>query len=410
MSKQPLSVYESAGEIELGRGEVISTTDLSAHPGNYPVYSSSAVGEGIFGKYGRHMFDEELITWSIDGGGKPFYRKKHKYSVTNVCGFLRIHRRDLWNYRYLHAILERLQSGIQFDYQMKAHPSVIRELYKLERIPLAEQNAIADVLDTLDTAIHQTEAIVEKLKQVKQGLLHDLLTRGVDANGELRPSYEEAPHLYQDSPLGWIPKEWECRQLEKLAKYVNGKTFDAGAWSDIGIPIIRIQNLNGSPEFNYYTGKVNEAWHIYPGDLLFAWAGQRGVSFGARLWQGPEGVLNQHIFKVTPNPEIISKTYLFHLLRFRQTAIEDSAHGFKDSFLHVTRGELGEIFAAIPSLREQSLIEERIFAYEKKLLNEEIRLKKLQRMKSALMNDLLTGRVRVTPLLQGTSQTPKFEP
>lgn len=64
-----------------------------------------------------------------------------------------------------------------------------------------EKLKIAQLLDTLDTAIHQTDAIVEKLKQVKQGLLHDLLTRGVDANGELRPSHDVALELYQESPL-----------------------------------------------------------------------------------------------------------------------------------------------------------------------------------------------------------------
>ncbi len=69
------------------------------------------------------------------------------------------------------------------------------------------------VLDTLDTAIHETEAIIAKLKAVKQGLLHDLLTRGIDANGELRPPQAEAPHLYKQSPLGWIPKEWETSSV-----------------------------------------------------------------------------------------------------------------------------------------------------------------------------------------------------
>jgi len=71
--------------------------------------------------------------------------------------------------------------------------------------PLRQQQAIAEILDTLDTTIRQTEAIVEKLKQVKQGLLHDLLTRGIGANGELRPLQSQAPHRYKESPLGWIP-------------------------------------------------------------------------------------------------------------------------------------------------------------------------------------------------------------
>lgn len=270
--------------------------------------------------------------------------------------------------------------------------------------PKASQLTIARILDTLDTVIHETEAIIAKLKAVKQDLLHDLLTRGIDANGELRPSQTDAPHLYKESPLGWIPHEWNYKQFCDLARYANGNTFDAGAWSDVGLPIVRIQNLNGSLEFNHYVGKVEQRWHVFPGDLLFAWAGQRGVSFGARLWDGPEGVLNQHIFKVTPNETLVSKTYLFHLLRFRQSVIEDAAHGFKDSFLHVTRGELGRVWVGVAPPAEQFNIEERIASFDGVLLKEGESLRKLCEMKSGLMDDLLTGRIRVTPLLAPTEQ------
>lgn len=84
------------------------------------------------------------------------------------------------------------------------------------KVPYADQAKIAEILDTLDTAIHETEAIIAKLKAVKQGLLHDLLTRGIDANGELRPPQSEAPHLYKPSPLGLIPKEWEIDTISNL--------------------------------------------------------------------------------------------------------------------------------------------------------------------------------------------------
>lgn len=82
---------------------------------------------------------------------------------------------------------------------------------RAHQVPLpsiGEQRRIAEILDALDTAIHETEAIIAKLKAVKQGLMHDLLTRGIDANGELRPPQPEAPHLYQESPLGLVPKDW----------------------------------------------------------------------------------------------------------------------------------------------------------------------------------------------------------
>ena len=62
--------------IELGRGKVISKKDLNANPGNYPVYSSAKTGGGIFGTWGNYDFNEEMITWSVDGGGDLFHRNK----------------------------------------------------------------------------------------------------------------------------------------------------------------------------------------------------------------------------------------------------------------------------------------------------------------------------------------------
>lgn len=265
--------------------------------------------------------------------------------------------------------------------------------------PIAEQNEIARIGVALDTAIRQTEAIVDKLNQVKQGLLHDLLTHGIDANGELRPPQSEAPHLYKESALGWIPRQWEARTFSELADFANGNSFDAGMWTDYGLPIIRIQNLNGSREFNHYAGPINSKWHILPGDLLFAWSGQKGVSFGPRIWNGPEGVLNQHIFKVLARSALVNRSYLFEVLRFRQGAIEDTAHGFKESFLHVKRGELGGVYAGVPVVSEQAAIVSKIKALEHRISKECAYLKKNKLVKFGLMDDLLTGRVRVASLL-----------
>ncbi|MBS0317991.1 MAG: restriction endonuclease subunit S, partial [Proteobacteria bacterium] len=99
---------------------------------------------------------------------------------------------------------------------------------------LEEQALIARMLCAIDTAIHETEAIIAKLKAVKQGLLHDLLTRGIDASGELRPSKTEAPHLYRESPLEWIPKEWAFGALQTwlAGKPRNGYSpQEAGEWT-----------------------------------------------------------------------------------------------------------------------------------------------------------------------------------
>ena len=126
-SVKSLAQLEKEGLVQLGRGKIISKKDLSETRGTYPVYSSSKVGDGKFGEYGLYTFDEELITWSVDGGGKLFHREKHKFSITNVTGFLRILDSSVLSYKYLFYALSVLHSRIKFDWVKKAHPSVLRK-------------------------------------------------------------------------------------------------------------------------------------------------------------------------------------------------------------------------------------------------------------------------------------------
>jgi Type I restriction modification DNA specificity domain len=167
----PLDALVKTGEIQLGRGNIISALDIAADEGSYPIYSSSAASTGEFGRYGKFMFDEELITWSVDGGGRPFHRKKHRFSVTNVGGFLRIKAHEKWDYRFVHALLQLQHSRMTFDWLMKAHPSVIRMLYKIPVVPLEEQRRIAEILDTIDETIQATECVIAKLEKEKIGVL-----------------------------------------------------------------------------------------------------------------------------------------------------------------------------------------------------------------------------------------------
>lgn len=406
-SVHPLEYYEKLGEIELGRGDVISTIDLASFPGDYPVYSSSAVGAGEFGRYGRFMFDEELITWSIDGGGRPFYRPKHRYSVTNVCGYLRIKKADSWNYRYLHALLENLQSGIQFDYQMKAHPSVIRELYRFGRMPIEEQQAIGEILDTLDTAIHETEAIIAKLKAVKQGLLHDLLTRGIAANGELRPPQAEAPHLYQQSPLGWIPKEWEVSTVGEQFEIQLGKMLDgqknagilkpylgnkAVQWDRIDLGEVQQVRLSKSDLIRF---------RLQKGDLLVCEGGDVGR---AAIWENDldECYYQKALHRLRPlcsyHPRLMLE--IFRYLMGRDALSE---YVSRTSIAHLTQEKLAAVPLPTPKIDEQERMVAEILTAKQRLETEESQLQKLRLLKSALMDDLLTGRVRVTPLLEAAA-------
>lgn len=108
------------------------------------------------------------------------------------------------------------------------------------------RSASAEILSTVDEAIEQTEALIAKTQQIKAGLMHDLFTRGVTANGQLRPPREEAPQLYKQSPLGWIPREWDAGHLvdRRHPSRPHIKTGPFGSslklehWADEGVPVM----------------------------------------------------------------------------------------------------------------------------------------------------------------------------
>tara|TARA_R110001599_G_scaffold291176_4_gene494616 strand:+ start:27543 stop:28781 length:1239 start_codon:yes stop_codon:yes gene_type:complete len=130
--------------------------------------------------------------------------------------------------------------------------------------------------------------------------------------------------------------------------------FKPEQWSEGGIPIIRIENLNNGESFNCYEGSVEERYHVKTGDLLFGWSGNRGTSFGPFLWHGIGlHYLNQHIFRIADFR--CDKKWLYWTLRAVTKAIEDQAHGII-GMVHVTKGKLGGIKIPLLPRPEQTQI------------------------------------------------------
>jgi type I restriction enzyme S subunit len=271
---------------------------------------------------------------------------------------------------------------------------------------VTEQRKVADVLDSLDVAIQKTEAIVEKLKQVKQGLMNDLLTRGVDANGELRPSQEVAPELYQESPLGWIPQEWKFGPFGSLcSSSAFGPRFPSDAYDENGpLATLRTTDMDDEGEISLATmprAAINPSTFsehlLQRGDLVISRSGTCGVT----------GVFSGHEIPVVPGA---------FLIRFRLTDLRTNQffRRYFNSSLGRPRLEklseggvqknikgsdvLGLVVPILPS-DEAELIADRVLAVEKNIQLNAIQLHKLRQSKAGLMDDLLTGRVRVTPLL-----------
>ena len=86
---------------------------------------------------------------------------------------------------------------------------------------------------------------------------------------------------YKDSGVEWlgrVPEHWEIVPLKYEAEFVNGAAFKPEQWADVGTPIIRIENLNGSLNFNSFDGEMDARYHVEQGDLLFGWSGNRNLA------------------------------------------------------------------------------------------------------------------------------------
>lgn len=153
-----------------------------------------------------------------------------------------------------------------------------------------------------------------------------------------------------------LPPGWTHAQIGDLCDLINGKAFRPKDWSTSGLPIIRIQNLN-NPEasFNYCDFEVEGRFLVDPGELLFAWSGTPGTSFGAHIWNGPKAVLNQHIFRVQFDEGQIDKSYFRRAINAKLEELIGKAHGGV-GLAHVTKGKFEATEIALPPMAEQRRI------------------------------------------------------
>lgn len=156
-----------------------------------------------------------------------------------------------------------------------------------------------------------------------------------------------------------FPAHWKRSPLYALANWVNGLAFRNIHFSPTGKPVIKIAEIKGgiTGQTKFTTQTFDESVYITNGDMLFSWSGQPETSIDAFWWRGPDGWLNQHIFKVTPKPEI-DRTFFFYLLRYLKPNFVGIARNKQTTGLgHVTKRDLEQINAAFPEeISEQRAI------------------------------------------------------
>lgn len=356
-----LGDFEDMGIIKLGRGNVISKTDIEKTPGNYPIYSSSQQNEGEFGRYGRFMFNEELITWSVDGGGQFFYRPKHKYSVTNVCGWLRVLKHGTLNCKFLYYILYFLHKKLSFDYTFKAHPSVIRKMYKIFLPPLKIQQKIVERLDAIKKAQELNDKQIELAEELFQSLLH----RELDPKG----------------------KNWEIKKLGDICEIARGgsprpinsyltKSSDGINWIKIG-DVKEGEKYITSTEEKIKPEGISKTRLVKEGDLVLS----NSMSFGRPYILKISGAIHDGwLLLHIKNKSSLSQDFLYYILGIAKTKIqfEKAASGGVVRNLNINLVKKVKIL--LPPLETQQKIVGKLQTvqdYKKKLIEQKLKLQEL---------------------------------
>ena len=183
------------------------------------------------------------------------------------------------------------------------------------------------------------------------------MARAAKKQNMLTPEEKLAQALVPEAEWPYqVPENWCWIRIRNLCVLRNGRAFKPKEWSETGLPIVRIQNLNNpESEYNYYSGEVEEDHMLYGGELLFAWSGTPGTSFGAYIWNGHEAVLNQHIFRVDINEEYINKAFIMYAINQQLEMLISAAHGGA-GLQHVTKGVFESTPIVFPPYREQQRI------------------------------------------------------
>ena len=273
------------------------------------------------------------------------------------------------------------------------------ERFYIPAAPLHEQRKIARILTTVDNLIEKTEALIAKYQSIKQGMMHDLFTRGVDAHGQLRPPYAQAPELYKQSELGWIPNEWEVHLLDTVATRGSGHTpnklidkyWNGGVkWVSLA-DSDKLDNLYIADSDKHISelGLANSsAVRHRPGTVILS----RDAGIGKSAIITDTMAVSQHFMAWFCGPRLLN-VFLYYWLQHEKPKFEAIAMG--STIKTIGLSYFKKLPIALPPLREQEIAKESLLAVEHRLFGLADELRKYSVQKTGLMQDLLTGKVRV---------------
>ena len=250
--------------------------------------------------------------------------------------------------------------------------------------PLPAQQRIAKILSAYDELIENNQRRIQILEEMAHVLYREwfVLFRF--------PGYEKTKLV--SSLLGNIPKGWEVRPFSALANYTNGYAFKPDDWGKEGKPIIKIKELKAGVTEDTPRNmgdEIPDKYNIYDGDVLFSWS----ADLDTYLWMGGEGLLNQHLFVVSPSADF-TRDYCLHALkeampRFRALSLGATMH-------HIKRSALDQVFLVVPTIDLRRRFEAFVEPIHLQLITLTKHVRNLRETRDLLLPRLLSGQVELT--------------
>lgn len=359
----------------------------------------------------RLMNSTELVLlWDGSNAGEFFRARPGSLGSTMVA--FEFNRDDL-DSDYLYYELKRFEPTLKAKTAGSGIPHVDKEVllgHEIRKPKRSQQTKIAEILATVDRAIALTDALLAKQQRVKAGLMQELLTRGIDADGNRR---DPRTHAFKDSPLGPIPVEWEVGRLETkkgVRPYLKtgpfGTQLKGEHWVDEGVPVITIGSLGEGlfieTELLFITptkAKSLAACSVLQGDLVFS----RVADVGRSVVVGPSQngwIMSSNLMRISLDKRLAVSEYVHASIVFSHFTRQQLRASVNASGREVANTPiLDQLLFAWPSFEEQQRITKIIDVQQKSSYIEQANYKKLQSLKAGLMQDLLTGQVSVLPLL-----------
>lgn len=387
---------------QISKGQQLNKIDLEK-AGDYPCINGGIEPSGYTDKW-----NTEANTITLSEGG-------------NSCGFVNFLTTRFWSGGHCYSLLNLKENiDVNFLYQaLKGRESLIMGLRVGSGLPNIQQKAvkefefeypeekpeqirIAQILSKADEGITQTEALIAKYQRIKTGLMQDLLTKGIDENGNIR---SKTTHKFVVKKGVEVPEEWEVVEFEFC--YRN-PIRDFGSFSstkqieflDQGIPFLKSEMIGVNTIKWENVSFISKEVHLLlnksfvrKGNVLFS---KIGSALGKAVVYENEYECNSNaaIAKIDLDPKKANKHFISYFLNF-DFAQEQFKNMIVSLLPRINLGDINKLIVKLPKIKEQEIIVYRIMALDNSINTEKIFLLKLQSLKAGLMQDLLSGKVRV---------------